>query len=265
MSNAPLFAALLAAVLAGTATAAEPGAAELLARSEVARWPGSLRARATVVVSEPGRPELTRKLSSWRQVLADHGTGTLVRFDEPAELAGEAVLLLDRPDGSSAAWLYLPAYKKARRLEPGTGRDSLFTAVVAFADLGVPRTAGFQHSVRSREACPGAPARTCTTVESRADGRPARPGQACARVVQIVDGAGAWPLEARCQGVDGAVIVRALLSRFEPIGVAALPRRLELDEPLEHRRTVIDLTAVELPGALADGWFTPKGMADAHW
>ena len=42
---------------------------------------------------------------------------TLIRFTEPADIAGTGLLTLDAADGESNQWIYLPAMQRVRRVD----------------------------------------------------------------------------------------------------------------------------------------------------
>ncbi len=60
---------------------------------------------------------------------------TLVRFTNPDYLRGSAMLIIERPSGTSDTWLYRPSDRRARRVSTAQRADSFFGSDFTFEDL----------------------------------------------------------------------------------------------------------------------------------
>jgi hypothetical protein len=70
-----------------------------------------------------------------RGATLDKRTHTLVRFTEPAELAGTALLLRQERDGSTTQLLYQPAYDKVRPIAAASKQDRFMGTDFSYADF----------------------------------------------------------------------------------------------------------------------------------
>jgi hypothetical protein len=69
-----------------------------------------------MVLTEKGRAPRIRELVAYRLDKSGGETANLIRFLEPEDIAGTGLLSIDRADGSTDQWLYLPALDRVRRI-----------------------------------------------------------------------------------------------------------------------------------------------------
>lgn len=75
-----------------------------------------LAARVQMILTEPGQPPRERRLYSYGSDRGDRSRWSLLRFVEPADIAGTGLLTIDHPGDESDQWLYLPALDRVRRI-----------------------------------------------------------------------------------------------------------------------------------------------------
>jgi len=93
-------------------------------------------AHATVtmtVTAEDGASE-SKTFEIWSKK-QDGLLRTVVKFTAPAKIAGTAFLLLQRAGQPDEQWVYLPAYKKARRITAKERTTAFAGSDLAYADL----------------------------------------------------------------------------------------------------------------------------------
>lgn len=104
---------LLTSFLALPAGAEDP--AVLMRRSEKLHNLPFEHTRSKMVLQEKGGAPRERVVETWVDDRPSSGR-VRVRFNAPADVSGTGVLSLEKPSADDEQWLYLPAFKKTRRL-----------------------------------------------------------------------------------------------------------------------------------------------------
>ncbi len=160
---------LVALVLAvGFAEAQEPAAAESapswLQRSQDARFPArDMRATFELRVERADGTTLERRGVALRRTQDRSLSERLFVLTEPASLAGIALLSKDRPQEPADQWLYLPAYRRARRVAIHGAGDAFAGSDFNYADLARVRIEAGEHRLLEPRAVAG---RDCVVIET---------------------------------------------------------------------------------------------------
>jgi len=67
-----------------------------------------------------------------------------IKFLEPADVRGTAMLIVDNKSASDEIWIYLPALKKTRRISSSENGKSFMSSEFSNADMGSPNFADFK-------------------------------------------------------------------------------------------------------------------------
>jgi hypothetical protein len=166
---------------------------------------GWSRARATLrltVYPKSGRPRL-RGLSIHGASI-DGRTHTLVRFTEPVELAGTAMLVRQETDQTTTQLMYQPAYDKVRPVATTSRQERFMGTDFSYADFEARRLDDGQYKFLADRACGKA---KCKVVEATP-----KPGSnpTYGRVVFEVHPKAKVPLRTRFFGLDGRTEVKTL-------------------------------------------------------
>jgi hypothetical protein len=68
----------------------------------------------------------------------------LIKFLEPADVKGTAMLIVDNKSTSDEIWIFLPALKKTRRISSSENGKSFMSSEFSNADMGSPNLADFK-------------------------------------------------------------------------------------------------------------------------
>jgi hypothetical protein len=191
--------------------------------------------------------EETRQVELHQQVKGDD-LRVLGHFQAPAPIAGTRFLLVDRASGPDEQWVYLPALKKATRLQ-GQGRaQAWFGADFSLEDMLVVTSEGARHSLVSE---------TATTWVL--DSQPAA-GSPYARVRSTFD-RGTRSLT-QAEYFDAAGILLKKLTVQPGPGQGGWPAAAEMVNVAKGGSTRVELVSarVGLPPGEGDSTFTPEGM-----
>jgi len=158
-----LYAGLLAGLLFATGVAAD-AAGERLAQRVYDRPDGK---DATSLVSmslqAKGRAPRERKMLVYRLDKKAGEVASLIRFLEPADIEGTGLLTLDKADGDSSQWVYLPAMERVRKIDSGRKGGSFVNSDYFYEDLRDRKVAQDDHQVRGKETIAGV---ECDILES---------------------------------------------------------------------------------------------------
>jgi hypothetical protein len=137
MSHTPLASLirfLLLALLLGAATAHADDATDLAQRVYDRPNGRDLTTLGRMVLTERGRAPRIRELVTYRLDKAGE-TANLLRFLDPEDIAGTGLLSIDKADGSTDQWLYLPALDRVRRISSDRKGGRFVGSDLYFEDL----------------------------------------------------------------------------------------------------------------------------------
>jgi outer membrane lipoprotein-sorting protein len=126
-------------------------------RADSQRYEGSLE-----VVSANNKVSKKRWQSDR---LGSYGNSkAIIRFTEPPEVKGVALLVINHPDRSSDQWMWTPAIGRDRRIAQQDRSTRFFGTDFSFEDLEERDVGQFDFSMEGEELIDGAP---CWRIESK--------------------------------------------------------------------------------------------------
>ncbi len=133
-------------------------ALDIMKKNEEVRKVNEFESRARLTTGNSAdKTEKVKEFTFWRKVQADRiHNSTLTRFHSPAEVRNEGILILENPDGKNDVLLYLPNFKKTRRVESQQQSGSFMGSVFSYSDIATPHTSDYRYKTLRQEKCPGA-------------------------------------------------------------------------------------------------------------
>lgn len=104
-----------------------------------------------------------RELVTYRMERSKGEFVSLARFLAPADIAGTGLLSVDKADGSSEQWLFLPAMDRVRRVASDRKGGRFVGSELYFEDLQTRKPASDNHRFIGKEALDGV---ACEVIES---------------------------------------------------------------------------------------------------
>lgn len=255
--------ALIALWAAPLAAGKTPSARELAAASEQATQLRDLHAQATLTTGGAGTSTLVKRFTLWRKGTPDGSrTRMLARFREPPAIRGEAVLILERSRDQTEVLVYLPAYRKVRRVAPQTQRTSFMGSAFSYADLTPPHAADYEQRLLRSERCPGASG-TCHVVESRPASDAVRERCGTTRLLHWIRTDTLVTVGAELFGLDGQLWKRLVASDVQLVDRAArrwLPLIVRIEDVRARRHAELRLSEVRANAGVDDGLFFPNRL-----
>ena len=146
---------------------AAPTAKDIMKKNEEARRVRSMQASAKLTTAGGAGGEKVKEFLWWRELTRDGvHFNTLTRFQSPAEVRGEGILFLERTGGETDVQIYLPNFKKVRRVESQQQSGSFMGSEFSYSDLSTPKADEYSYKLVKEEACPNETKNKCYVIES---------------------------------------------------------------------------------------------------
>jgi outer membrane lipoprotein-sorting protein len=147
--------------LSGLASAADP--LSLMQESDRRHRLPSEWTRVTMTLREANGAPTSRVLEMFVAQDSKEGDRSRIRFLAPAEEKGTAVLTVESKSGDDEQWLYLPAFRKTRRLGASELGDRFVDSDVFYEDLRRRRVDENSYTLQGEEKVAG---QDCYLIES---------------------------------------------------------------------------------------------------
>ena len=155
--------AVLGSALLGGAAWADD-AAVALAKAVHARPAGrDLTTLSRMELTEKGRAPRVRTLVTYRLDRNNGETANMMRFLEPEDIAGTGLLGVQKADGPTEQWLFLPALDRVRRIAGDRKGGRFVGSDLYFEDLEERKPSMDRHRLIGRETVAGV---ACEVLES---------------------------------------------------------------------------------------------------
>lgn len=142
---------------------------EIMQKNDDARRVSDFETKAKLSTgTEGGSPAKVKVFTLWRKVQTEgiHNS-TLTRFHEPAEVRNEGILIVENTSGRNDVLMYLPNFKKVRRVESQQQSGSFMGSVFSYSDIATPHVEDYTYKLLKSEKCPSTEAATieCSVIE----------------------------------------------------------------------------------------------------
>ena len=186
--------------------------------------------------------------------LGSHGNSkTIIRFTEPADVKGVALLILNHPDRPSDQWMWTPAINRDRRIAVQDRRTRFFGTDFSFEDLDERDVEHYDYSMKGEETIDGEP---CWKIESVP--RAGRRSQYSKSTLWIRKSNYTY---ARIDNYASDTLTRRLqykdMQNVQGIWTA---RTLEMQDFTRNSRTVLKLESLNYNAPLRDEQFTLEAL-----
>ena len=236
---------------------AAPSAGEVLRRmrqTDAFGWTGA-EARIRMVLRERDGRERVRVLDSISKRSGDD-VRSVVRFREPADVAGTAFLLLERAGQATEQWVYLPGIRRTRRIVGHERQGSFMGSDFSYADLD-------QRELRSVDARKLADERLgqsdCFVVEAIPRGQGDTPA-VYGKVQVWVRKADFVPLRIRFFDRGGALKKTLYARRVATIDGRPVIRESRMQDARTGHVTDLVIESIRFRSDFADDLFSPRGL-----
>jgi hypothetical protein len=186
--------------------------------------------------------------------LGSHGTSKAVlRFTEPAEVKGVALLIVNHPDRASDQWMWTPAIQRDRRIALQDRSTRFFGTDFSFEDLEERDVDQFEYRMLGDDTVDGV---ACWKIESRPGRR--KTSQYTSSILWIRKDTFAF---ARIENFIKTDVVRRLLyQKLELVQGIWTARVLEMTDLRRKSRTILSLEKLTYNVSMREDDFTLQAL-----
>ena len=273
------FAALMVGVLAVASASSAPAsesARQILDRQRALddgerRW-SDRHQRLTMEVIAAERSGRVLTVDLFDKKVAGDEQRTMAFFSSPASAKGTAFLAITHPDRPADQWLYLPEFRRARRIGGAArtsgfvGTDFTYHDLDLLAEMPHWTEADAASSLRGEETVDGVPCHVIELAPRRADigyerimvwlGR----DDLVVRRVEFYEQAPSAGWLGLGGGGSAQPLRRITQSEVRRVGSIPVPFRAEVQTPAAGTRTVVTFAAVAFDQGLPDDLFTQPAL-----
>jgi len=210
-----------------------------------------------MVLTEKGHSPRIREMVTYRLDMKRGQTANLTRFLSPEDIAGTGLLTVDKADGSSDQWLYLPALDRVRRVATSNKGGRFVGSDLNYEDLQERKVAEDKYRLLGQEAVGGI---VCERLESI----PVDPDNSVyAKRISWIDPKTLLPLRIDYfEGDAGQAIKRWLLIKKERVqGFWTVMESRVIDLKSGHETQLL-LDTIQYDRRLPADLFSSKALAD---
>jgi len=246
----PMLALLVVAGLVGPLGAqdARQIVAEAQRRTEAnsQHYEGTLR-----VIDSKGK--VSDKRWTYDRVGSHGASKAVLRFTEPAEVKGVALLIVNHPDRSADQWMWTPAIQRERRIALQDRSTRFFGTDFSFEDLEERDVDQFAYRLLGDETVDGA---ACWRIESRPTGRKSSQYTRSVLWIRKDD----YAFERVENYVDDQLVRRLNYDRIEEVQGIWTGRLMEMTDLRRNSRTVLALDKLQYDVPMRDEDFTVQAL-----
>jgi len=257
---------LMWVVSAGVGHAALPDGRVVMQKNEESRRLRDVVATATLTTGggESGTPTKVKKFTWWRKLISDQiHYNTLTRFHQPAEVKGEGILFLEHPDGENDVLMYLPNFKKIRRVETQNQAGSFMSSEFSYSDIATPHVDDYAYKTLREEACPVGGGK-CVVVESVPANEAVRDRTGASKTLSWIRGDNFMFAQVEYWDLDGAAWKRLTAPKIEEVdktGHKWMALDLRMENLKNKKATTLEFEGVKANGGIGDAIFTQQNLS----
>jgi outer membrane lipoprotein-sorting protein len=122
-----------------------PDPARIMGKTRDLSITGSMTANIELTITEKNGGVRERSLSIASKSYVNGDEKRLIKFLEPSDVRGTAMLIFDNKDTPDEMWIYLPALKKTRRIVTTEKGKSFMSSEFSNSDMSSPTISDFSY------------------------------------------------------------------------------------------------------------------------
>lgn len=244
----------LCTVIVFLTTAAEkPTGREIMEKVDNRDTGRDQKADMTMTLIKSGGRKRVRKVKLWRK---DYGENekSFMRFKSPADVRGTGFLVWEHKEGDDDRWLYLPAFKKVRRISSGEKGKSFMGTDFSYEDLGSHNLDDYTYTFLRSEEVDG---QDCFVVEAVP-----KPGKdsSYSKTISWIRKDIFLAVKVEFYDENGKFLKRLHATDIEKIDGISTAKRMVMENLQEKHRTVLEFEKVRYNVGLKDYVFTERNL-----
>ena len=244
----------------GFAAAAKFDANEIMKRNDDAKRLSQVQANA-VLQTASGSDTRVKKFTWWRKLGGDAiHYSILTRFHFPAEIKGEGILFLEHANQDPDVQLYLPSYKKIRRVESSAQSGSFMGSEFSYTDVLGGAVSDFKYLAKKDETCAKV---SCYVIEATPANDAVKARAGFDKRVDWVQSDNFMIVASEYYGADGKLRKKLQASQIVEVDAAHhkwMAEKLQMENILTKKSTEIQFSEVEAMKVISDTTFTTRNL-----
>jgi outer membrane lipoprotein-sorting protein len=243
---------------------------DVMVKNEEARRLTDSIAKASLS-TKSGGTERVKEFTWWRKLLEDNTHfNTLTRFHAPAEVRGEGILFLEHAADQNEVLMYLPTYKKIRRVESQNQSSSFMGSEFSYADIATPHVDDYSYKMVKEEACPEAEGSKenfgikCFVVESTPANDSVKERTGYTKTVSWVRQDNFMHVKVEFYGEGGALVKRMIASENKEVDPAKhkwMAMNVRMENVGKGNVTLLKFADVKVNQGVPDNTFTQQSLS----
>jgi hypothetical protein len=211
-----------------------------------------------MVLVAPDKSEKVRKLKMWSKRDKEYDKA-LIRFTYPGDIEGTSLLsLIERKSDNENQWMYLPAYRKLRRVGGTERGDRFVNTELYYQDLRSIRVDDYAYQMLGKEKCGKA---ECYKIESKATNETLKKEWPYSKVIIWVRTDNYFRIKYRFFDKKDAELKEFRYKKISKVSDTAWRAELMLINNLQTKRsTKLKTIKREVNKTISDDVFSPRSL-----
>ncbi len=237
--------------------------AEVMTKNETARKVEDYATEASLVTTRKDESPRSKKFKFWRKIR--EGTTryrTLTLFSEPAEIKGQSILFIENGEGANDISLYLPTYKKVRRVESGQQSGSFMGSDLSYSDITEKHVEDYDYKLEREEACGSG--RKCHVIEGKPRTAGVRERTGYSRFLIWIDQANFMAVRSDYWNLEGEAVKRIDVSKTEVVtGLAGryFSHEIVVENLKNGSKTSLSFGKLNIPSKTDDAFYNVTNLS----
>jgi outer membrane lipoprotein-sorting protein len=245
-------------------------AKEIMTQNEDRRKIDEVQCNAVLTTGGKGADRV-KEFTWWRKLLTDKvHFNTLTRFHLPAEIRGEGILFLEHDHADNEVLMYLPNFKKIRRVESQQQSSSFMGSELSYSDIATPHLEDYQYQLLREETCPGeisAEAVTCFVIESIPASEAVKERTGTSKAVSWIRRDNRMAQRVDYYNLEGEFFKQVHASEMKQVDVSKnkwMSHVLRVENRKNGRFTLLQFRSVKVNQGIRDALFTQQNLSRAE-
>jgi hypothetical protein len=261
----PVVLGLVALLAPSLADAGGMSARDVMKKNEEARRVKEMVANSNLTTGADGEDPKAKSFTMWRKLGSDNvHSKSFTKFNTPAEVRGEAILFEEAADAQNDVQLYLPRFKKVRRVEASSQSTSFMGSAFSYSDMTASAADDFKHTLLKTEPCPNDTKVSCYVIESIPTAEGAKERTAYSKSVGWIRSDNFLMAQAECYDRGGALWKRVVASDIREIDASAhkmMAHNVRVDDLKSKRYSILTFSGVKTNSGIPDSTFTQQNLS----
>ena len=185
-------------------------------------------------------------------------TKMIMRFIDPADVRGTAMLVYDYEGKSDDMWIYMPALKKSRRIVSNEKGKNFMGSEFTNADMSKPNLDDFNYKLLSTETLNG---KNCFKIEATPKTKELEGENGFSKKISYIDKGNYLCYKIEFYDLSGKLSKTQSISDYKPVsGGKFFYYLMEMKNEQTGRKSVLTTDAFQAGSNLSESLFSPANL-----